>query len=75
MEAPMPDEADWSVATFAGNRRRQQEEFRALPFREKVARIEQMSAVAARLVSHAATAPQEANGAPSPSAASPQSKP
>ena len=41
----MPDEVDWSVTTFEGNRRRQHEEFRALSFREKLMRIEQMSAV------------------------------
>lgn len=41
----MPDEMDWSVTTFEGNRRRQHEEFRALSFREKLMRVEQMSAV------------------------------
>jgi len=35
----MPDEIDWSVTTFAGNRRRQHEEFLALSFREKVVRL------------------------------------
>jgi len=42
----MPDGTDWSVTTFEGNRRRHHEEFRALPLREKVARIEEMGEVA-----------------------------
>ena len=39
----MADETDWRVVTFAGNRRRQQEEFRALPLRDKLVVIEQLS--------------------------------
>lgn len=46
VKAPAPDGIDWSLTTFEGNRRRQHEEFRALPLREKLARIEQMEAVA-----------------------------
>ena len=42
----MPDDIDWSVTTFEGNRRRQHEEFLALPLREKLERLEQMAAVA-----------------------------
>lgn len=44
-----PREADssWSTANFEGNRRRQHEEFRTLPFREKLRRLEQMGDVAA----------------------------
>jgi len=42
----MSDRTDWSVTTFEGNRRRQHEKFRALPFRDKVARIEEMGEVA-----------------------------
>ncbi len=42
----MADEIDWSLTTYAGNRRRQHAEFRALSFREKLMRIEQMEAVA-----------------------------
>ena len=42
----MADEIDWRVVTFAGNRRRQQEEFRALPLRDKLIVIEQLSMVA-----------------------------
>ncbi|HMQ15669.1 MAG TPA: hypothetical protein PKC49_06825 [Phycisphaerae bacterium] len=48
-----PDVIDWTLATYAGNRRRQHEEFRALPFREKLARIEQMGAVAEFFASRA----------------------
>ena len=42
----MADEIDWQVVTFAGNRRRQREEFRALPLRDKLIVIEQLSMVA-----------------------------
>jgi hypothetical protein len=35
----MPDEVDWTVTTFEGNRRRQLEEFAALPFRDRLDRI------------------------------------
>ncbi|MCC7293931.1 MAG: hypothetical protein IT449_17870 [Phycisphaerales bacterium] len=42
----MPDDIDWSLTTFEGNRRRQHEEFFALPLRAKLQRIEQMGAVA-----------------------------
>ncbi len=41
-----PDGIDWSVTTFGGNRRRQHEEFRALPFRQKLAAIEELGNVA-----------------------------
>ena len=41
----MADEIDWRVVTFAGNRRRQREEFRALPLRDKLIVIEQLSMV------------------------------
>jgi hypothetical protein len=41
----MTDDIDWSLTTFEGNRRRQHEEFRALPFREKLKVIEQLSTV------------------------------
>lgn len=36
----MPDKIDWSLTTHEGNRRRQHEEFRARPFREKLEAIE-----------------------------------
>lgn len=39
----MPDEVDWSQTTFEGNRKRQHLEFLALPFREKLERIEEMN--------------------------------
>jgi hypothetical protein len=43
----MPDDAIWRLATWDGNRRRQHEEFRALPLREKIAIIEQLAEVTA----------------------------
>ncbi len=43
----MPDDAEWSVATWEGNRRQQQRDFLALPFREKVAINEQLGEVSA----------------------------
>lgn len=43
----MPESIDWTVTTYAGNRRRQHEAFRALSFREKVSRLEEMGEVAA----------------------------
>lgn len=39
----MPDETDWSLTTFEGLRRRQNQEFRALPLREKLRCLEEMS--------------------------------
>ena len=42
----MADEIDWRVVTFAGNHRRQREEFRALPLHDKLVAIEQLSMVA-----------------------------
>jgi hypothetical protein len=42
----MTEEIDWSLTTYAGNRRRQHADFHALSFREKLRRIEQMEAVA-----------------------------
>lgn len=44
----MPDEIDWSLTTFKGNRRRQHEDFLCLSFREKLTVIEDLSAVAAQ---------------------------
>ncbi len=38
--------ADWRAVTFAGNRRLQEEEFRALSFRDKLKVVEQLSVVA-----------------------------
>ncbi len=40
------DDIDWSLTTFEGNRRRQHQEFLALPLWEKLAIIEQMELVA-----------------------------
>lgn len=38
---------DWTATTFEGNRRRQHEEFLALPFREKIKAIEMLGEMAA----------------------------
>lgn len=46
----MPDDIDWTLTTWEGNRRRQHAEFRALPFREKLVILEQMSEVTAALI-------------------------
>ena len=43
----MPDDIDWTLTTWEGNRRRQHAEFRALPFREKLIILEQMAEVTA----------------------------
>jgi hypothetical protein len=64
-DSPVPD---WSVTTFDGNRMRQHREFQALPFREKVRRLEEMAETAARVRAAALRAPAEqatpdANGA------------
>jgi hypothetical protein len=37
---------DWRLATYAGNRRRQHQEFKLLPFREKLALIEELGRIA-----------------------------
>lgn len=43
----MPDDPVWRLGTWEGNRRRQHEEFRALPLRDKIAIIEQLGEVTA----------------------------
>ena len=43
----MADPIDWGVASWEGHRRRQHQEFRALPLREKLLVIEQLGEVAA----------------------------
>lgn len=43
----MPDEIDWALTTWAGNRRRQHLEFQQLTFSEKLAAIEQLGGVGA----------------------------
>lgn len=45
----MTEPTDWSLASFAGNRRAQHVAFLALPFREKLIRLEQMAEVERRL--------------------------
>jgi hypothetical protein len=59
----MPDQPDWSAATFEGNRQRQRLEFLALSFRDKIRRIEEMNEVAGRMrpVRPDAERPAEAN--------------
>ena len=47
MTAPEP--TDWSLAPFEGLRRAQHEAFRALSFREKLLRLEEMDEVATQL--------------------------
>jgi hypothetical protein len=42
----MGEPEDWSVATWEGSRRRQHQEFLALPFADKPAVIEQLADVA-----------------------------
>lgn len=44
-KAPVPDDPIWRLGTWEGNRRRQHQEFRALPLREKIAIIEQLGEV------------------------------
>lgn len=43
----MADDPVWRLGTWEGNRRRQHEEFRGLPLREKIAVIEQLAEVTA----------------------------
>lgn len=42
----MGEPTDWSLATWEGSRRRQHQEFLALPFAEKLAVIEQLAEMA-----------------------------
>ncbi len=44
----MSDHTDWTLLSFDGNRRAQHAAFRALTFREKVIRLEQMAEVQRR---------------------------
>jgi hypothetical protein len=46
---PMPEQPDWRSTSWEGNRLRQHREYLALPFREKLRRLEQMAEVAALL--------------------------
>jgi hypothetical protein len=43
----MHDRIDWDLTTYEGVRRRQRQEFCALPLREKIALVEQMGEIAA----------------------------
>ncbi len=51
MTAPEP--TDWILTTFEGLRRAQHEAFRALSFREKLLRLEEMDEVAKQLAAQA----------------------
>ncbi len=55
MANPSQGEVDWSVTTFEGNRRRQQKEFCALTFREKLAALKDFDEVAAFIASRRPT--------------------
>ncbi len=44
---PVADPIDWGAANWEGHRRRQHEEFLALPLRDKLLIIEQLGEVAA----------------------------
>jgi hypothetical protein len=41
----MPDQPDWTLATWAGNRLSQHREFQALPFRDKLRVVENLGEV------------------------------
>ena len=43
----MTDPIDWGVTSWEGHRRRQHQDFRALPLRDKLVVIEQLGEVAA----------------------------
>lgn len=43
MTTPNEPEIDWSLTTWKGSRRRQHEEFRAIPFSRKLEIIEEMN--------------------------------
>ncbi len=44
----MPEEIDWTLATWEGSRRQQHLEFLALPFREKLQVVEDLANVVSR---------------------------
>lgn len=64
----MPDHKsepiDWRVTTFAGNRQRQHQDFRALSFREKLAALEDFGEVSAFFASRKAEARGTRRGKP-----------
>jgi hypothetical protein len=43
MTKPSEQEIDWSLCTWKGSRRKQHEDFRAIPFSRKLAIIEEMN--------------------------------
>jgi hypothetical protein len=43
MTKPSEQEIDWSLCTWKGSRRKQHEDFRAIPFSRKLAMIEEMN--------------------------------
>lgn len=64
---------DWRAVTFEGNRRLQEEEFRALSFRDKLKVVEQLSMVAEHFARRrTARAPGAGSRPPSPPAPAPR---
>lgn len=59
-----PDEVDWSVTTWQGNRLRQHREFLALPLRDKLRMIEQMAEVARAFPAKPAAGQESDSGTP-----------
>jgi hypothetical protein len=61
----MPEDTDWTAATWEGSRRRQHQAFLALPFRDKLAVIEDLADLAAFFTerSKARRVPSSAPGA------------
>lgn len=53
------EDIDWSLCTFEGSRRRQHQDYRALPFRAKLEALEEMARLALLL-----TASRRARGLP-----------
>jgi hypothetical protein len=49
MTEPIESEIDWTLCTWKGSRRRQHQEFHAIPFRRKLELIEEMNEAAVRI--------------------------
>lgn len=60
----MPDDIDWTVATYAGNRQRQHEGFKALSLREKLAALEEMEQISRIFAACKSQAVEENGGQP-----------
>lgn len=50
MTSPTDEEPDWSLGTWKGSRRKQHQEFQAIPFSRKLEIIEEMNDAARRMV-------------------------